>query len=124
MNPNLRRLLSRTEQGKYFERRACGHLTAHGLQLIARNFRCSLGEIDLVMRDGDCLVFVEVRYRRSPNFGGALESIDGRKRMRLARAAQIYLQQQPHGGAARFDVVAIDRDSIDWRKNAFDMPGA
>lgn len=116
--------MNKTERGLRFEQMAQEHLAARGLKLIARNFRCAQGEIDLIMKDGDCLVFVEVRYRNSPSYGSALESIDGRKQARIARAAQAYLQRMPHCGGARFDVVAIDRNSIDWRKAAFETSNA
>lgn len=111
--------------GRRVEEAARRYLTGRGLREVARNFRCRVGEIDLVMRDGDCLVFVEVRYRRSERFGGAAESIVARKRRRLWRAAQYYLQTHGEyaGLAARFDVVAVRPGpsglSIEWITDAF-----
>jgi uncharacterized protein (TIGR00252 family) len=94
--------------------------------LIARNYRCRYGEIDLVMRERETLVFVEVRYRRSSLFGGGIDSVHAGKRAKLVRAAEVFLINHPrHAGAAcRFDVVALTGDDAasapDWRRNAFE----
>lgn len=97
------------------------YLESHGLRHVAHNVRCRHGEIDLVMRDDQVLVFVEVRYRRSERFGGAVASIDRRKQARLIAAAGFYLQRHPTDLPCRFDVVAIGADDrIQWLKNAFD----
>jgi uncharacterized protein (TIGR00252 family) len=78
------------------------------------------GEIDLVMRDGATLVFVEVRYRRSDRFGAPAETVDRRKQQRLTAAANHYLQAHPTVLPCRFDVVAVSGgDRIEWIKNAF-----
>jgi putative endonuclease len=102
------------------ERLAEDYLRMHHLQPVARNHRCRFGEIDLVMRDGTTLVFVEVRYRRSDRFGTPAETVDRRKQQRLTAAASHYLQAHPTVLPCRFDVVAISReDRIEWIKNAF-----
>ncbi|WP_296805704.1 YraN family protein [Thiocapsa sp.] len=102
------------------ERLAEDYLKRRHLQPIARNHRCRFGEIDLVMRDGETLVFVEVRYRRSDRFGSPAETVDRRKQQRLAAAASHYLQAHPTVLPCRFDVVAVSgRDRIEWIKNAF-----
>ncbi len=96
------------------------YLERQGLRPVARNYRCRLGEIDLVMRDADTLVFVEVRFRASTRFGSPAETVDRRKQRRLAATAEIYLQQHPNALPCRFDVVAISgNDRIDWIRNAF-----
>ena len=106
--------------GQRAEDRAQAQLIAHGLQPVARNYRCRAGEIDLIMRDGDCLVFVEVRFRRSSGFGGALSSVDARKRRRLTLAAEHYLVHHGWRGPCRFDVVAFDGHSgKTWVRDAF-----
>lgn len=106
--------------GQRAEAQALARLIEHGLQPVTRNYRCRGGEIDLVMRDGDCLVFVEVRFRRSIGFGGALASIDARKRRRLAVAAEHYLARHGWRGPCRFDVVAFDGGSKQtWIRDAF-----
>lgn len=115
--------------GKYAESLALEHLEARGLALVARNFRCRSGEIDLVMRDAGCLVFVEVRYRKSGRFASAAESVDQRKQHKLLTAASFFVarHRQFRNLAMRFDVVALDgrsRDQIrlQWLRDAF-RPG-
>ncbi len=116
----LKRLL-----GMQGEQRAERLLRDAGLQLIARNYRCRHGEIDLVMRQGNTLVFVEVRRRSHTGFGGAAASVDLRKQKRLIAAARHYLAGR--GGEpppCRFDVVAIEGAGVpQWLPDAFaDMP--
>ena len=113
--------------GQDAEDYALEYLLGQGLQLLARNWRCKGGELDLVMLDGDTVVFVEVRYRKHAQWGGALASIDGRKRQKLILAAQFFLQKEHRWADApcRFDVVAIEstpsgQADLNWLKNAFD----
>lgn len=96
--------------GQAAEDRALAHLRGAGLRLLTRNFRCRLGELDLVMLDGEMLVFVEVRSRRPGRFGDALASVTPAKQRRLRAAAAYYLALQPQARArlTRFDLVAID----------------
>ncbi|EZP31227.1 YraN family protein [Pseudomonas sp. RIT288] len=115
---------SHLQSGKDAERRALEHLQHQGLRLLAQNWSCKRGELDLVMLDGDTVVFVEVRYRKNTQWGGALASIDERKRQKLIFAAQYFLQRESRwaDSPCRFDVVAIDRhpDQLNWLQNAFD----
>jgi putative endonuclease len=98
------------------------YLEGRGLQLMASNYRCRRGEIDLVMRDAATLVFVEVRYRASSRFGTPAETVDRRKQQRLAAAAGHYIQRYPTALPCRFDVLAISgRGNIDWIRNAFEV---
>jgi putative endonuclease len=111
--------------GEAKERLACSYLEGRGLRLVARNYRCRRGEIDLVMRDADILVFVEVRFRRSSRFGTPAETVDTHKQRRLAAAAHHYLQQHPSALSCRFDVLAVGgNDRIDWVRNAFHVDDA
>ncbi|MFN2308802.1 MAG: YraN family protein [Gammaproteobacteria bacterium] len=118
----------RQRQGAHAEDQACRFLQRHGLRLITRNYRSRRGEIDLIMRDSDNLVFVEVRYRRHDRYGSGLESVDRRKQQRIIACAAQYLHQHPGAAqlAARFDVVALAADGrdeqIEWIRNAFDAP--
>lgn len=108
-------------KGNNAERQALGYLQQQGLALVASNFRCKVGELDLVMRDGTALVIVEVRYRKSEQFGGALASITRQKQARIIAATQHYviINNLSHH-AIRFDVVALSGDGrINWIKNAF-----
>jgi putative endonuclease len=104
------------------EQAAAIYLQQQGLTLIASNYHCRFGEIDLIMRDGKILVFVEVRMRSNVSFGGAGVSITLSKRQKLTRTAEHYLQR--HGDSAcRFDAVLMARPdiaSIEWVKNAFE----
>lgn len=114
------------DRGERYEALAHAHLRDAGLTPVARNFQTRFGELDLVMRDGDVLVFVEVRYRARAAYGGGAESITASKRQRLAVAAQQFLQAQPALARlpCRFDVVALSGDpaqpSVDWLRDAFD----
>jgi len=95
-------------------------LKHRGLHPLARNYRCRGGEIDLVMRDGEHLVFVEVRYRSHRGFGGAAASVDLRKQRRVILAARHYLLSNNWPGPCRFDVVAFDQDRGGrWIRDAF-----
>ncbi|MCX7158771.1 MAG: YraN family protein [Proteobacteria bacterium] len=96
-------------------------LSGAGLAIIARNFRCRHGEIDLIAREGDTFVFCEVRLRTSSAFGGAAESITGRKQARIAAAARYFLTARPEA-PCRFDVLllqTLDLARVQWIRNAF-----
>lgn len=106
--------------GDAAERIAEQYLRTQGLRLHRRNYRSPYGEIDLIMRDGATLVFVEVRLRSNPRFGSGADSIDFRKQKRLQRTAEHYLQRQRSVPACRFDVVSLDGDGdIHWIPDAF-----
>ena len=108
--------------GAEAEAAAESYLTGHGLVPVARNYRAPTGEIDLVMRAGDYLVFVEVRARSHSAFGGAVASISAAKRRRVVRTAQHYLQRHRLGErqAVRFDVMALENNQWHWLPAAFD----
>ena len=113
--------MSAAAEGARAEDLAAAHLSARGLALVERNFRCRMGEIDLILRDGDTLVFAEVRMRRSANFGGAAASITPAKQARIVAAARYFLSGKAEC-ACRFDVVLLDRlapDAVEWIKDAF-----
>jgi putative endonuclease len=99
---------TRNEAGTQAEDLAAAFLAERGLAIVARNFRRRCGELDIVARDGDTLVFVEVRLRRSARFGGAAESITAAKRARLCAAAGLYLARLAHTPPCRFDAVLLD----------------
>jgi len=109
--------------GDAAEDRALAHLRDAGLRLVARNYRTpgrGGGEIDLVMRDGATLVFVEVRRRGRADFGGAAASIGSAKRRRLVFAARLFLLRYPAPPPCRFDVVAVQEGRLQWLRAAFD----
>ena len=117
--------LDRRARGDAVETAALAFLQRHGLRLLARNAQARGGELDLVMLDGDAVVFVEVRYRATSAFGGGAASVDAGKRRRLVRAAQAFLLRHPHHADApcRFDVIDAGGDPeaprIDWLRDAF-----
>lgn len=110
--------------GQQAESWAAEYLVARGLRLIERNYRCKLGEIDLVMAEAGTVVFVEVRYRSSRRYGGALESVDRHKCRRLLAAAQHYMVERCVRGSVRLDVVAIAPGAAgpeaEWIRNAIE----
>ncbi len=106
------------------EAAALAHLTAQGLRPLARNVRFKAGELDLVMLDGEVLIFIEVRRRGRADFGDALDSVDARKARRLAKAAQLFLQRYPAHGSrdCRFDVLGFDAGNAPrWVRGAFTL---
>ena len=117
----LRRLINSLSIGHYYERQAKRYLIKRGLAFISANFRCPVGEIDLIFHDPQqqTLVFVEVRYRKSKQFGGAAASITKEKRQKVKKAALFYLAQRKIEPKFRFDVIAIDGNDINWIQSAF-----
>lgn len=113
------------DSGRRAEDCALRHLQRSGLKLIARNFRCRLGELDLVMEHGTHLVFVEVRMRRNSRFGGGGASVNQAKQRRLTRAAGVFLQRHPRYAQrpCRFDVISVtgggDDMACSWIADAF-----
>ena len=112
-------------RGEAFESLALDFLKSKGLRLVERNFHCRHGEIDLVMMDNRDLVFVEVRFRKNPRFGGAAQSISIHKQKKIRITAERFLQLNAKLGfqGCRFDVLAIDgvgpTQKIDWILDAF-----
>jgi putative endonuclease len=97
--------------GSYGERLAARYLRDRGLEVLEQNWRCDLGEIDIVARDGDCLVVCEVKTRRSTNFGEPIEAVNYRKLARLRRLAAVWLAERrklADGAALRLDSVRVD----------------
>jgi putative endonuclease len=111
-------MTSRQIAGAAGEQRAADYLCAQGLHVIERNFRVRGGEIDLICRDGDMTVFVEVRLRSHAGYGGAAASITIAKQRRLILAARHWLVR--HGELpCRFDCVLIDNGALEWVRDAF-----
>jgi putative endonuclease len=117
----------RTEKqrlGQQAERRVRDYLSQQGLSFVEANYLCKMGEIDLIMKERDFLVFVEVRYRKSASFGSAVESVTYQKQKKLIKAAEHYLMRQgvPHH-FCRFDVVGLTgllgQEKVEWFQNAF-----
>ncbi len=109
-------------KGEAAEQDARAYLERRGLTFVQKNYRCPCGEIDLIMRDGEEIVFVEVRMRRQEYLGSAIESVTQSKQSKLIRTALLYLQKTEALDRVncRFDVLGInDRNQFDWIQNAF-----
>ena len=106
--------------GASAERDAVRALCAAGYRIVERNFRCSIGELDVIARDGEILVFVEVRSRADSRHGDGAEMVTAQKRSRVTRVAEVYLQTRaPVYQECRFDVVAITGDGIEIIQDAW-----
>lgn len=113
--------------GQTHEDTASAYLQKQGLKLLERNFCCKWGEIDLIMQDGPCVVFVEVRYRKNNQYGSGAESISTLKQKKLITTAQLFLSRKRwhHTYPCRFDVLSLGGDtqstasSIQWIRDAF-----
>jgi putative endonuclease len=117
-------IMNSRESGIAAEELAARFLAGRGLAIILRNYRCRLGEIDLIARDGDTLVFVEVRLRQSARFGGALASITAIKQRKLVAAAGLYLSRLRHTPRCRFDAVlldALDPSGVQWLRGVISV---
>ena len=110
-------------RGKEAEQQACKFLQKQGLRLLEQNYSCRLGELDLIMQESSTLVFVEVKYRHSTQYGQASETVDLRKQRKIILTAQYFLHQHSHYSdlACRFDVVSFNGagQPIEWLPNAF-----
>ncbi len=118
-------MLNRREKGKLSEQAALEFLQRHGVQILCRNFRCPIGEIDLIGRDGKTIVFIEVKSRFGTGYGLPQELVSDFKQKRLTRLAEWYLKSHRlENQPARFDVVAVtwvaDKPELTWIPNAFE----
>ncbi len=111
--------------GTEHEEQTAEWLRQRGYNILERNFRCRMGEIDLIAERDGCIVFVEVKYRRSGNCGAPEEAVDYRKQVRVSNAASYYLYKHffPTDTPCRFDVAAVEGDEIRMIENAFSYCG-
>ena len=116
-----RKTVSNQMKGRKGEDMAYQYLNQRGYQLLDRNYRCPLGEIDLIMADGGTIVFVEVKFRTSYARGGGAEAVHYHKQQHLYRAAQWYIRQHRYEGRAfRMDIIEINGKELRHIPNAFD----
>ena len=108
--------------GDFYEKIACEYLTENEAEVVERNFRCKFGEVDIIIRDGEYLAFVEVKYRNSNYSGRANEAVHHKKQRIISKCANCYCMLKNLGQmtAIRFDVITIDADVIEWIKGAYD----
>lgn len=112
--------------GQEAEQIACQHLQSNGLKLLERNYSCKCGEIDLIMKDQDFIVFIEVKYRKNNDYGYGSEFVNRHKQLKISKTALYYLQARKlyEISPCRFDVISISKkqtlDSIQWIQSAFD----
>ena len=120
----MKQILNARNKGTILESMAIDYLKNKGVLLIQRNFCCKLGEIDLICKDQNELIFIEVRYRKNNTYGNAEESINYKKRQKLIKAALYFLQntKKYDNSPCRFDVIAINGNiinpNIEWIQNA------
>ncbi len=126
MKPNQ---LTTRKIGQINEELACQYLSQQGLRYLTQNFHSRQGEIDLIMQEHDTLVFIEVKYRKNTNFGGAIAAVPYKKQQKIRQTATFYLQRHglnAYNTPCRFDVLALQGNfdnhttpQITWLKNAF-----
>lgn len=115
--------MNKRQIGTFYETRACEYLQENGIHILKRNYRCKTGEIDIIGKDGDCVVFFEVKYRKSDEYGHAFFAVDARKQNKICRCAAFYCMQNVWVNEFRYDVIGISDTKIEWIKNAFGHKG-
>ena len=111
---------NRREIGTEYEKKAGAYLEGQGYEVLEYNYRCRMGEIDIIARDGTVLVFIEVKYRKNDESGNPLEAVDIRKQRKIIKVARYYLYQKKYGDVpCRFDVIGICGSHIEHIKDAF-----
>lgn len=110
--------------GAQYEKKAGEYLAARGYEIVEYNFHCRMGEIDIIARDGEYLVFCEVKYRIGAEKGHPAEAVGLRKQQVISKCAAYYLMtRQLFGVPCRFDVVSVEGKEMILIKNAFDYAG-
>lgn len=117
-------MLNKREKGSFYEKEAGKYLESKGYEIVEYNYRCRPGEIDIVAKDGEYLVFCEVKYRKTNNKGNALEAVAFSKQKTLSKCALYYVTEKGLSYLpCRFDVVGIDGGKLTLIQNAFDYIG-
>ncbi|MBR2696141.1 MAG: YraN family protein [Parasporobacterium sp.] len=113
--------MNKREIGTEYEQKACAFIEEEGLRVIETNYRTRTGEIDIIARDKDEIVFLEVKYRKDRSFGGAEGAIPKSKQRTIIQVAKVYIKMHnlPQNGFYRFDAVLIDGEEITHIKNAW-----
>lgn len=113
--------MNKRQLGADYEDKACEYLESKGYIILDRNFRNKNGEIDIIAKDKECLVFIEVKYRQNKTYGYSTEAVNYRKQAIIYRVAENYLsyKSEYYGMPCRFDVIGFDNDNLNHIKNAF-----
>ena len=114
--------MNRRKEGAYYENLVAEYLQTQGYEILEKNYRCRIGEIDLIAKEGETLVFVEVKYRRNDKMGDPKEAVDQKKQKKISMTASYYLMREcgRMDIPCRFDVAAVLGDQIEVVKNAFE----
>ena len=117
--------MNRRAVGSEKEAKAAEYLTAQGIKILESNYSCRAGEVDLIGEDHGCLVFFEVKWRRSGYSGDPSEAVDCRKQQKICRVCDNYrmFHKELYKLQVRFDVLAMEEEKVNWIKNAFDYAG-
>ena len=114
--------MNRRKEGAYYENLVAEYLKTQGYEILEKNYRCRIGEIDLIAKEGETLVFVEVKYRRNDKMGDPKEAVDQKKQKKISMTASYYLMREcgRMDIPCRFDVAAVLGDQIEVVKNAIE----
>ena len=114
--------MNRRKEGAYYENLVAEYLKTQGYEILEKNYRCRIGEIDLIAKEGETLVFVEVKYRRDDKMGNTKEAVDRKKQNKISLTASYYLMRKcgRMDIPCRFDVAAVLGEQIEVVKNAFE----
>ena len=114
--------MNRRKEGAYYENLVAEYLKTQGYEILEKNYRCRIGEIDLIAKEGETLVFVEVKYRRNDKMGDPKEAVDQKNQKKISMTASYYLMREcgRMDIPCRFDVAAVLGDQIEVVKNAFE----
>ena len=114
--------MNRRKEGAYYENLVAEYLKTQGYEILEKNYRCRIGEIDLIAKEGETLVFVEVKYRRNDKMGDPKEAADRKKQKKISMTASYYLMREcgRMDIPCRFDVAAVLGEQIEVVKNAFE----
>lgn len=114
--------MNRRKEGAYYENLVAEYLKTQGYEILEKNYRCRIGEIDLIAKEGETLVFVEVKYRRDDKMGNPKEAVDRKKQKKISMTTSYYLMREcgRMDIPCRFDVAAVLGEQIEVVKNAFE----
>ena len=114
--------MNRRKEGAYYENLVAEYLKTQGYEILEKNYRCRIGEIDLIAKEGETLVFVEVKYRRDDKMGNPKEAVNREKQKKISMTASYYLMREcgRMDIPCRFDVAAVLGEQIEVVKNAFE----